>query len=134
MSINPWDKWAIADHSSRSICGLCLRSRDCLGGVFSNSARFFMLQNMAAFPKYLFPHRSVVAIRNRSSEATLSDKQPPQSGGFEEATKKGDEFLMVARALASDRAVLLIPVWAYVACLVLAAALTRVSEDVFGIT
>lgn len=38
---------------------------------------------------------------------------------------------MVARALASDRFLLLTPVWAYVACLVLAAALTRVSNGAF---
>lgn len=36
---------------------------------------------------------------------------------------------MVARALASDRMLLLIPAWAYVACLVLAAALTRVRAE-----
>ena len=39
---------------------------------------------------------------------------------------------MLARALASDRMMLLIPAWVYVACLVLAAALTRVSYLVEG--
>lgn len=80
--------------------------------------------------KVFLPH-TAVALRNRSPEATHSDKQPPRSAGFGETAKTGDEFLMVARSLASDRFLLLIPVWAYVACLVLAAALTRVSNNVF---
>eukprot|EP00903_Cladosiphon_okamuranus_P012207 g11449.t1 len=49
----------------------------------------------------------------------------PESAGFEEATEAGREYLMLARALASDRMMLLIPAWVYVACLVLAATLTR---------
>lgn len=54
--------------------------------------------------------------------------QLPESAGFEEAAEAGDQFLMVARSLVSDRMMLLIPAWVYVACLVLAAALTRVSS------
>lgn len=65
---------------------------------------------------------------NRSSEATASGDRSPRSAGFEEAYKTGDEMLMVARSLVSDRILLFIPAWVYVACLVLAAALTRVSE------
>lgn len=69
------------------------------------------------------------AFWNRPSETTLSDDQNPKSAGFEEASRKGDELLMVARALASDRMLLVIPAWVYLACLVVAAVLTRVSED-----
>lgn len=36
---------------------------------------------------------------------------------------------MLARALLSDRIMLFFPAWVYVACLVLAAALTRVSLE-----
>lgn len=68
-------------------------------------------------------------FRIRPSEATLLDNQNPKYAGFEEASRKGDELLMVARALASDRMLLVIPAWAYLACLVVAAALTRVSES-----
>eukprot|EP00752_Nemacystus_decipiens_P014209 g12638.t1 len=54
-----------------------------------------------------------------------SSSQFPESAGFEEATEEGGEYLMLARALASDRFMLVIPAWVYVACLVLAATLTR---------
>ncbi|CAM9487282.1 unnamed protein product [Ectocarpus fasciculatus] len=67
----------------------------------------------------------VLASLPRSSEATASGDHFPRSAGFEEAYKAGDEMVMVARSLVSDRILLFIPAWVYVACLVLAAALTR---------
>lgn len=77
-------------------------------------------------------HFAVVGIRNRPSGAASSSNDSdssrlPESAGFEEAVEAGNNLLMVARALVTDRLLLLIPAWAYVACLVLAAALTRVS-------
>lgn len=68
-------------------------------------------------------------LGNRHSGATNQGGQFPESAGFEEATKTGDEYLMLARALLSDRIMLFFPAWVYVACLVLAAALTRVSSE-----
>ncbi|CAM9406051.1 unnamed protein product [Ectocarpus sp. 6 AP-2014] len=67
----------------------------------------------------------VLASLPRSSEATSSADVFPRSAGFEEAYKTGGEMLMVARSLVSDRMLLFVPAWVYVACLVLAAALTR---------
>lgn len=82
-------------------------------------------QHMEALGLFL---RICAFFSNRSSEATATADHFPRSAGFEEEYKTGDEMLMVARSLVTDRLLLFVPAWVYVACLVLAAALTRVSE------
>lgn len=74
-------------------------------------------------------HPPLLNTCNRHSGATSNNRKFPESVGFEEATEAGDDYLMLARALLTDRLMLLIPAWVYVACLVLAAALARVSLE-----
>lgn len=49
------------------------------------------------------------------------------SAGFEEAFEEGAGWQMIARSLVTDRVQLIIPAWVCISCLVLAAALTKVS-------
>lgn len=73
------------------------------------------------------PPTKAATWRIKSVIPSGSDDESPQSLGFDEAAEAGEAWVLVARSLVTDRSYLLIPAWVFIAALVLAAALTRVS-------